>query len=241
MKKTLISIVVMLCIVGNGAVFAYSDIHDDNLKEVVNTLSEFGIINGYEDGTFKPMNNITRAEFAKIICTAGIYDKATEYANDFDDVSDSDWATEYIYTAKNIGIINGISESLFDPEANITYEQAIKMVVAALGYNDEAAAKGGFPTGYTAVANELGILDGINFASEDYATRGDIAQIIRKALDAPFYFLTSEDGTVTRELSSMSLYEIHNITISSSVTDDETSDETDTEIQFEENETDSVG
>ena len=243
MKKVLISIIIVLCIVGNGAVFAYIDIYDDNLKETVSDLSKFNIINGYADGTFKPDNNITRAEFSKIICTAGIYDMVTENTSEFNDVSATHWAVDYIYTAKNIGIINGTSKTTFAPESYITYEQAIKMVVAALGYNDEASQKGGYPTGYITVANELGILDGIQFINTNYATRADIARIVRNALDVPFYFLTNDNGTIHRELSSISLYEIHDITFSTPVEDEMFDEENDidTGSQLKETETDSVG
>lgn len=241
MRKILISIIIVLCIVGNGSVFAYNDIYDNNLKGIVDDLSKFNIINGYADGTFKPDNNITRAEFSKIICTTGIYDKVTESTNKFNDVSDTHWAVDYIYTAKNIGIINGTSDTTFEPEANITYEQAIKMVVAALGYNDEAIAKGGYPSGYIMVANELGILNGLQFINTNYATRGDIAQIVRNALDVPFYFLANDNGTISREMSSITLYEMHNITFSTPIVEDEIFEDVDSELDFEETEPDSVG
>ncbi len=244
MKKIIISILIILSIIGNGAVLAFTDIDDSDLQETVSELSKFNIINGYEDGSFKPNNNITRAEFSKIICTAGIYDMIIENPNTFTDVPITHWATDYIYTAKNVGIINGTSETTFEPEAYITYEQAIKMVVAALGYNDEAAEKGGYPDGYIAIANELGILSGIQFVKTDYATRADIARIVRNALDVPFYFLTNNNGTIYRELSSISLCEIHEITFSTPIIEDDLFDDEDndkSETEYDETEINDVG
>lgn len=243
MKKIIISIMIVLSMFGNGIVFAYNDIYDDNLKETVSDLSRFNIIDGYVDGTFKPDGSITRAEFCKIICTTGIYDIVTENTSEFNDVSATHWAVDYIYTAKNIGIIDGTSKTTFAPESYITYEQAIKMIVAALGYNDEAAQKGGYPTGYITVANELGILDGIQLINTNYATRADIARIVRNALDIPFYFLTNDNGIIHRELSSISLYEIHDITFSTPIKDEIFDEEHDTDAgtQLKETETDSVG
>lgn len=139
-----------------------------------------------------------------------------------------------------MGIINGTSATTFEAEANITYEQAIKMVVAALGYNDEALTNGGYPSGYITVAGKLGILDELQFVNTDYATRSNIARIVRNALDVPFYFLTSENGTISRELSSITLYEMHDITFSIS-NEAETVNNVDLELNFEETEEDSVG
>lgn len=48
----------------------FPDITDDGLRKVVEELADYGIINGYRDGQFKPFNNITRAEFSKMINTA---------------------------------------------------------------------------------------------------------------------------------------------------------------------------
>jgi len=166
----------------------------------------------------------------------------TEDTGKFEDVLAAHWAGDYIDTAQNIGIINGVSETTFAPESYITYEQAIKMVVAALGYNDEATQKGGYPSGYMTVAKDLGILDGVQIVDENYATRADIARIVRNALDVPFYFLTNDNGTIRREASAISLYEIHDITFSTPI-EDEMFDENDTstETQTIEDDMGSVG
>ena len=192
---------------GNDKV--YTDITDTELMQTVNALSNYGIINGYDDGSFRPYNNITRAEFSKIICVAGMFDTTGVTENNFYDVDGTHWARSYIYTAKRLGIINGISQVAFAPEANITYEQAIKMIVASMGYGDEAMRKGGYPQGYITIANELGILNGISYVQTDYATRANIARIIYGAMDAPCYELTEYNGNVVRSSVATSLKELH--------------------------------
>lgn len=203
---------------------AFSDVTDTKLEDSISTLSQFSIINGYEDGTFKPKANITRAEFAKIICKTFLFE-TTEIINDeFIDVSKNHWARDYIYTTKKLGIINGTSPTTFAPDDNITYEQAIKMVVASLGYNEETTQKGGYPEGYIMVADELVLLDNIEYDAKEFATRENIAFIVENALHAPFYFLSESEGTVVREEAVDTLYKIHFFLVNEVSTDDEDSD-----------------
>lgn len=210
--KKLILLIVSIVLITQSLTYAYYDIDDTKLSVAVDTLSQFGIINGYEDGSFKPYNYITRAEFAKIITATTAIENITYDENDtFSDVSDSHWAKDCIYMAKSVGIISGTTETTFSPSANITYEQAIKMIVAALGYTKEANNSGGYPDGYISVADKLGITDGLEYNQKDYATRWDIALMVRNALDAEYYILWIDNGEIQRELSDVTLYETHNL------------------------------
>ena len=209
MKKIVVWFLVFLFCFHLG-VFGFDDISDETMQSSVDTLAEFQIINGYEDGTFKPDKNITRAEFSKIIInTIAYYSELYNAERVFDDVPDDYWATEYICKARQLSIINGTTATTFEPGANITYEQAIKMIVVGLGYDTEAKEKGGYPGGYIQVANELGILSGVDFENTDMAARGNIALIIRKALDVPYYnFFIKEDGVVWTKAEG-TLYKYH--------------------------------
>lgn len=158
--------------------------------EAVNVLSELGIISGYEDGTFKPDSNITRAEMCAVICRAlGIdrdADESSKTAGIFKDVPLTHWANGYVNIAAGQKIVNGMGNELFKPESNITYEQAVKMVVVSLGYELLAAARGGWPNGYLNVAKEFGILKNINVSDNaSIATRAIVAQLVYNALPVP--------------------------------------------------------
>ena len=147
------------------------------------TLNALGLINGYPDGTFKPDNTITRAEFAAIVARAfKLEDKPV--TTEFTDVPSTHWATGNIGAAYAAGIINGYGDGTFGPEDPIKEEQAVKMVVAALGYNDDAVAKGGYPMGYIQVGNEKYISRGLNVHKGEEATRALVAQIMYYALGA---------------------------------------------------------
>ena len=90
-------------------------------EKAVYALVEMGVINGYPDGTFKPNNQITRAEFAKIIVTAsGRYSSKEAYTSTFTDVPTTAWEYPYVSAAYKFGFIKGRSETIFDPNSNIT-------------------------------------------------------------------------------------------------------------------------
>lgn len=219
--KRIISFILIALFIIPSTCYAYSDVSDYNLNEKLRILSEMSIINGYEDETFRPYNNITRAEFTKIIMSTIRVDSSFVGEGVFNDTF-GHWAEEYISLAKHFGIINGTTELTFSPEEKVTYEQAIKMIVAALGYNDQAIAQGGYPYGYIAVADKLGILNDIECSYIDNATRENISKIIYNALNVPFYFLiNSEAGSIEYEEAQYTLRELYDIQSSMIVEYDE--------------------
>ncbi len=164
---------------------AFSDVPDDHsYKKAITTLSKLNVINGYENNTFEPDKNITRAEFTKIIVYTLGYDKVTDKITQFTDVSEDHWANANIKTAYDLGIINGFDETTFKPDDPVTYEQALKMVVCTLGYQSLAEQKGGYPLGYQSQAASLGLTDGVSGVTyESNASRGVIAQVMYNALE----------------------------------------------------------
>ena len=194
--------------------FAYVDVSDESLSTKLADLSRYNIINGYEDGTFKPNNNITRAEFSKLIMCATMNDYIVEFDKGFVDVKDGFWAEKYIYAAKKLGVVNGTTELTFEPEANITNEQAVKMIVCSLGYGDEAVSAGGYPNGYIKVAIDLGIISDDVFNAKAVSTRREIAEMVYNALDSELYFIyVTEDGIIERSKAENTLREIHELSV----------------------------
>lgn len=94
-------------------------------------LVEYQVLGGYSDGTFKPKNNITRAEFAKMVCEASGWSLTRPTSGSFTDVEAGHWAYAYIETAKEHGVIGGYPGGIFRPGANITRAEICKMLVAA--------------------------------------------------------------------------------------------------------------
>ena len=117
---------------------AYSDVAAGSWYNIaVSTLSNMGILGGYEDGTFRPNASITRAEFAKI--AVSFFDWADVYAvNSFVDVRDSAWYANYVAVAAEIGLIEGYGGNVFRPDATITRAEACTIINRTLGRNPDA-------------------------------------------------------------------------------------------------------
>ena len=123
---------------------SYSDQADIKATTAVDMLSSLGVIQGYDDGSFKPNTTVTRAQMAKMIFTImnGGNDNASAYASlptAFTDLPTAAWAQGYVRYLQNTGIIAGKSATKFAPNDTVTGLEAAKMVLVAAGYNAEKA------------------------------------------------------------------------------------------------------
>ncbi len=165
-KKILVLILVAALLQGTIA-FAYETTIDYKNYEI-QALKDNGIIVGDQNGDLRPDEELTRAEFATILCHAIGVDKLAESAEMiekeyFSDVPSTHWAAGYINTAFEYKAINGFDDGTFRPENPVTNEQVVKMLVAAWGYGDEAEKLGGYPNGYMEVAKKYGLTDSVLF------------------------------------------------------------------------------
>ncbi len=99
-------------------------------KDAVDSLSKLGIINGRDKNTFAPMENVTRAEFLKMIISAFKLDSDTADMN-FPDISEDNWYYEYVKTAFALGIANGYDNGYFGANDNITRQDAAVIMARA--------------------------------------------------------------------------------------------------------------
>ncbi|MFI3227484.1 MAG: S-layer homology domain-containing protein [Clostridia bacterium] len=169
-----------------GATFTDND--EITLSEAVETLVALNVIQGYEDGSFRPENTVTRAEMAKMIFTIknGGSDDASSFAGlstSFTDIG-GHWAEGYIKYCQTQGIIAGKSDSIFDPDSEVTGTEALKMSLVVLGY--QADKSGLIDTGWEGKTLALALESGL---TEDYigsfagsAQRQSAAQILYNAL-----------------------------------------------------------
>ena len=193
--KKVISAVIAMAIAGSmipaslAAKVELTDVADTaSYATAVKTLVALDIINGYEDDTFRPDNEITRAEAAKVVVAAL---NMTEVANGkpgatgFVDVADDFWANGFINVGVDEDIINGREGNTFAPAANVTIAEMAKMLVVALGYEEYAQYLGGWSKGYMKIADDEGITAGISGNNNDPATRAQVAQMVYNALNTP--------------------------------------------------------
>lgn len=105
----------------------YSDVKDtDWCNNAISTLSNMGILKGYEDGTFHPNAPVTRAEFAAI--AARFSDGAADDYATFSDVPNDYWASKEIAKAAKLGWIKGYKDGTFRPTNNITRAEVMTLV-----------------------------------------------------------------------------------------------------------------
>ncbi|EQK43957.1 hypothetical protein C672_2901 [[Clostridium] bifermentans ATCC 638] len=117
----------------------FSDISGHWAKDYIDAFVDKGFISGYEDNTFRPDNQITRAEFVRIINQVfNLKDKKEEH---FVDVNSSDWYYEDIKIAFNSGYISGELNSngnyIFRPNDAITRQEAMKIITSVKGNKDD--------------------------------------------------------------------------------------------------------
>ncbi|MBR5505886.1 MAG: S-layer homology domain-containing protein [Clostridia bacterium] len=184
--KKLISIILALQLV--VPLVAYAGPSTEDIARV----QALGIIEG-DDGGMRLDDSITRAEFAAIICRMAGIPNPSGMNIAFADVPSDHWAKDYISVAVSLGIVNGVGDGNFAPDANITYAEAMKMLVCLLGYGSVAESKGGWPNGYIAQAGSLGILKYADTSTE-LAVRGEIIAMIGAALDVKI--MEPDYGTV---------------------------------------------
>ena len=169
----------------------YSDMDGNKYEEAVETLSNLGVLNGYEDGTFKADRTIKRSEFAKVVIEALGMTTSAASASPFSDVPVDKWYAPYVALAAQMQIVNGFGDGTFRPDQTITDTQAIVMVVRALGYTDDFF--GGYNAAkYISQATALGIMKGVNAGAGD-STRGNVAQLVYNSLGVTRVYI-DKDG-----------------------------------------------
>lgn len=187
----------------------------ENMPTDFKEVKHFGIMQQNEDGSMNFAAPVTRAEMAQItVNAAGLSGISASLipTEGFNDVGENHWAYNAIILAQSSKIINGYGDGTFCPNNSVTYEEALKMIVMLLGYEPLASQKGGYPSGYIAVAKQIGLTDGIEFENSDVASRYDIACLMERALNTPImqqvsYGSNAEyiifDGKDNRELITL--------------------------------------
>ncbi len=213
LKKVISSVAALTMVASSVAAFAvdFPDVESTaSYAQAVQELSALDVISGYEDGTFGPDKLVTRAEITKMIVDALAERSSAEASTEstkFADVSADHWAKGYINQGVADGFIAGMSDTEFDPDANVTYVQAQKMLVSAIGYETYAQAQGGWPIGYKTYAASLDITKGISGIKDSTElTRAQVAQMIDNAMDTPLCVIASWkpewNGTKTPNLET---------------------------------------
>lgn len=135
MKKFLTFVASIVFFATSFTAHAFSDVSTHQWVNSITYLQDTGIIQGYPDGSFKPDNKITRAEFTKILME-GFYENITqEYYGKpcFTDLKGDEWWAKYACLAKDEGILKGYEDGSFGGEKLITQPEALKIILNTVG------------------------------------------------------------------------------------------------------------
>ncbi|MCD8049801.1 MAG: S-layer homology domain-containing protein [Clostridia bacterium] len=140
-----------------------------------------------------PSTRITRGDAVKMVCLMIAIEVQSSYDEaPFADVSATNANFNYICAAAENGIVVGYGDGNFYPDQTVTYEEAIKMIVCALGYgSDDALA--GYPDTYIEIAEGLGIVHDVPYTIGGTVGGNELGVMLYYALDTPIMV----DGVVT--------------------------------------------
>lgn len=157
------------------------------------------------------INKVTRAEFASALAGLCNLDKAAAIQLTYTDVGADTPFAEDIYAVGVANLMVG-SDNMFRPDDYITYNQAAKAVVSALGYDGIANSKGGYPDGFYSVAMSLGL--SVGAGRDSYLTRYDVVTLFAKAAETDIMNVIGVENkdvvfSVTEGKTALDVY--HNI------------------------------
>ncbi len=173
--------------VSDGGYAEYSD--------KIGVLNALGITEIKEKG-FSAEISVSREEFAKGVASMMTDDISAAGLEATGDLSESDAGMLYL---NSLGIINGMGNGVFEPSGDVTVEQAAKIALSALGFEDLSYYKGGYSTGFMAEAARIGLLDGIKKSAGEKLTNGDRIKLLYNLLDI--------DMLVQKSFGSSNTYE----------------------------------
>ena len=207
MKKLLamvLALVMTLSLaVSANAAFKDADKVSADYSEAVAVLNGMGVFKGYEDGSFQPQGNITRAEVAAIVYrvyTADVKDaKASMYAtyNKFSDMAGAGWAQGYIGYCANAALVKGYPNGTFQPSGKVTGYEVLAMILRAIGYDQNNEFTGADWALHVAqTAQQAGVLKNVKGVDLNApASRELVAELLFRAIaDAPMVTYTAAFG-----------------------------------------------
>ncbi|MCK5605576.1 S-layer homology domain-containing protein, partial [Candidatus Pacearchaeota archaeon] len=154
------------------------DISYHQYKGAIEYLKNEAIVEGYEDGTFKPDNTINRAEFMKIVVGAKYssdYISVSARRNCFSDVQ-TDWYAPYVCIAKDEGVVGGYPDGTFKPGQTISFVEAAKILSEAYGLSVTKGAN--WYEGYVKALQEYNYIPSTIGTLEKPITRAEMSELI---------------------------------------------------------------
>lgn len=149
-------------------------------------VRQLGIMQDDENNMFNAGNFMTRKDFAQTIANYAGLGGVSPVAGEpsiYSDITVTDPYYNAVYAVTSMGYMKGTGNNSFSPDETVSLEQALKVLVSLLGYSHLGEVNGGYPNGFIAAANQLGLLEDLSI--KDAFTRGVCAQLITNSLEVP--------------------------------------------------------
>ena len=184
-------VAVLLMPMITSSVMAEYDLDGHWAREAIDEMIDKGYISGYSDGSIKPDNFITRAEFMS--AANKIFNFTQKRSISFKDVKKSDWFYDTVETAAEAGYISGYEDNTIRAENYITKQEAAFIVNKIMGYNGESSYADKFSDGAdidswvkgaVGALAKNGIINGYSdgsFKAKNNITRAEAFTILNKA------------------------------------------------------------
>ncbi|MEN6463098.1 MAG: S-layer homology domain-containing protein, partial [Syntrophomonas sp.] len=168
-----------------------TDVNGNWAQSQIENLAGKGIISGYTDNTFKPANNITRAEFMVIVNRAFSYTNSASVS--FKDVKSTDWFAGEVAKASAAGYISGYQDGTMKPNQNITRQEVASIMTRILKLDTsnstvtfkDAKDIPAWSVNAVAAMAKAGLIKGYpdgTFKAINPITRGEVAAIVYSAI-----------------------------------------------------------
>lgn len=178
-KQFVMIVLVLALLVGVVSASSFPDVGENAAyAEAVEYVSKAGIMTGKNGGVFDPEGIVTRAEMVAIICRMRYEEDMVSGVEIFPDVPAEHWANGYVSRAAELGIVKGYDNGNFGPTDTVTYEQALTMMLRAIGLDEPAIEAGGYPDGYIKMADEYGYSSQMSAEKGSLLTRWQIAVLL---------------------------------------------------------------
>jgi len=203
MKKLIIYLSIAVMLFASTAMAAATE------EDVLSLLNELKVMQGDGNGNYNLESYVSRAECTKVVVALSESKDMVAAGlkiSPFSDVKYNDWFAPYVQAAVTGGLCEGYIDGSFHPNARVTYEEAITMLLRALGYtNDDFGVS--WPYGQIGMANNLEITDGVNSSIGSELTRRQIARMAYNTLT------TRQKGSNSKLLSVFDCEMIEDVTI----------------------------
>ncbi|MBR0089742.1 MAG: hypothetical protein IJP94_07890, partial [Clostridia bacterium] len=192
-------------------VMAYDDLSTSSQNTAASLVTALGIMEADSSADFGSKTIVTRGQFALYVTRLLKYSVSKASAGAKGSFDDVDISTEQGAAVQLLADMGAVSKGAreFNPNVGINYNEAVRMLLSALGYDIMAQNNGGYPSGYTRVASDNKLNDGLGGISTTALTKPEVAVILYNAL---FVYPMEDVNREYKQAKKTILEKIYNVT-----------------------------